>query len=174
MIRNNNKRGFTLVEMLVVIAVLGIIAGIGIGKYTGFLEISKFKTDMVALEQLNYMMNNFYDLQEIYPSQAGKVSGVSMTQQEVMNYFVDTFYGDEGIEVKANYGQLVHYLRDNYPIAQTNFVGVGDCFIYLDDDGHDEYFFFVDEAGFVSISYDKDHAFVSPGGVKASLISRVN
>lgn len=40
-----NKKGFTLVELLIVIAVLGIIAGIGVNQMTGITDTFKVKAD---------------------------------------------------------------------------------------------------------------------------------
>jgi len=40
-----NKKGFTLVELLIVIAVLGIIAGIGINSMSGITDNVKLKAD---------------------------------------------------------------------------------------------------------------------------------
>lgn len=41
-----NKKGFTLVELLIVIAVLGIIAGIGVNTMSGVTETFKKKADI--------------------------------------------------------------------------------------------------------------------------------
>jgi len=44
--RINNKKGFTLVELLIVIAVLGIIAGIGVTSMSGVTKTFKEKADV--------------------------------------------------------------------------------------------------------------------------------
>lgn len=171
----NNKKGFTLIELLIVIAVLGILASIGIMKYTSFLEMSKFKTDALALNELSEMVEHFYDLEGIYPSQSGVISGQNLTQQEVMNHFVNTFYGAEGISVKADYGYLSGYLKSKYTVVQGNYVKVEDFFIYIDEEGHDNYYIYIDEAGNASISDSLANAYVnSTNGVKASQVTISN
>lgn len=50
--RRLNKKGFTLVELLIVIAVLGIIAGIGVNSMSGITDTFKEKADAQTCEQL--------------------------------------------------------------------------------------------------------------------------
>jgi len=47
-----NKKGFTLVELLIVIAVLGIIAGIGVTSMSGVTNTFKKKADAETAEML--------------------------------------------------------------------------------------------------------------------------
>lgn len=47
-----NKKGFTLVELLIVIAVLGIIAGIGVNSMSGITSTFKVNADKQTCEQL--------------------------------------------------------------------------------------------------------------------------
>jgi len=43
--RTKNQKGFTLVELIVVIAILGILAGIAVPRLTGFQERAAVKAD---------------------------------------------------------------------------------------------------------------------------------
>lgn len=47
-----NKKGFTLVELLIVIAVLGIIAGIGVNSMSGITDTFKKKADTETAKML--------------------------------------------------------------------------------------------------------------------------
>jgi len=50
--RLNNKKGFTLVELLIVIALLGILAGIAIPRMTGLTENAKANADTATVQTL--------------------------------------------------------------------------------------------------------------------------
>ena len=49
----NTKKGFTLVELLVVIAILAILATVAVVGYTSFMDKANLSVDQQAVEQLN-------------------------------------------------------------------------------------------------------------------------
>jgi len=59
-----NKKGFTLVELIVVLAVLGIIAAIAVPRFTGIQENSKWKADIATA-------NNIAKAAELYYANVG-------------------------------------------------------------------------------------------------------
>ncbi len=67
--KNNKKRGFTLVELLVVIAILAILATVSVVGYTSFIESANVAVDEDLVAQLNnflaaYKVNNTEDITE--------------------------------------------------------------------------------------------------------------
>ena len=47
-----NKKGFTLVELIVVIAILGVLAGIAVPKVMGYVDNAKTNTDSANVRML--------------------------------------------------------------------------------------------------------------------------
>jgi len=70
--KNNNKKGFTLVELLVVIAILAILATVSIVGYTSFTKKAKISNDISLTTQLNTILeaNEATDGANKYPHEA--------------------------------------------------------------------------------------------------------
>jgi len=52
-------KGFTLVELLIVVAILGIISAIGFPMYTGYIETARDKEAIASLQAISMMQEQY-------------------------------------------------------------------------------------------------------------------
>jgi general secretion pathway protein G len=71
----SDRRGFTIVEILVVIVVVGILAAITIVAYNGIQDRAKYAREQSDMTSLNKLINLYYIDNGSYPSTGGSWSG---------------------------------------------------------------------------------------------------
>lgn len=65
---NNKKRGFTLIEVLTVIAILGIIALLVFGNFIRSLKKARDSRRKQDLNQIRTALDVYYSVHEVYPT----------------------------------------------------------------------------------------------------------
>ena len=55
-----NPSGFTLVELIIVVAIVGMLAGIGIPAYQGYVSEARDKAAQSTLQSIVLMQKNYY------------------------------------------------------------------------------------------------------------------
>ncbi|HOI42492.1 MAG TPA: prepilin-type N-terminal cleavage/methylation domain-containing protein, partial [Elusimicrobiales bacterium] len=74
----NSKKGFTLIELMIVVAIIGILAAIAIPKFADLINKSKEGATKGALSSVRSAINVYYgDNEGWYPS--GAVAAASLT-----------------------------------------------------------------------------------------------
>ena len=97
--------GFSLIELLVVVAILGIISAIGIVSYNGYVGASKKKSAENALMQLSLAQTEYYsDNSSYYGASGGSCIPSKTTSDTVETALVsgaELFSKDLGYNVCA-------------------------------------------------------------------------
>lgn len=60
------NKGFTLIELVIVVAILGIIAAIGIPQYIGYTDASRVKTVQSNLRSIYLQQQDYYQRKNAY------------------------------------------------------------------------------------------------------------
>jgi prepilin-type N-terminal cleavage/methylation domain-containing protein len=74
---NKSKKGFTLLEILIVLVILGVIAGLAIPAYTASVEKSRSQEALQALGAIRDSMVRYYALNNKYDGACFPVGSVS-------------------------------------------------------------------------------------------------
>lgn len=75
-----SKSGFTLVELIVVIAILGILAGIAVPAYSGYIKKANEATDYTQLDAIKTAIVFAYTDKHVSDSEFKDVTEITVTK----------------------------------------------------------------------------------------------
>ena len=126
--------GFTLVELIVVIAILGILAGVAVPAYTGYLTKAKEAADTQVVSAVNTafaaaLAENGLDKDDVsaatYTEGSGTTAGsVAVTMATGVSVDAATVQGDFATYFGGNIGALDYYTSLTYSTTTGTFSGV--------------------------------------------------
>lgn len=103
----NNRRGFTLIELIVVIAIFGIILNIAFPKFSGLIQSSKFKADkatVVALNKATSMLRMTTLIGDLFADE-------KIESEDLLEELVGKGYLSSDVEVQTK-GAKIEWLHD--------------------------------------------------------------
>ncbi len=84
--RRQNRTGFTMVELMAVLIILGLLAGVVVKNFVGQTERAKVTTTKASLRQLASAVNQFYMDTNRYPTEDEGLYALIEAPPDVTNW----------------------------------------------------------------------------------------
>ena len=144
-ITTTKSSGFSLIELLVVVAILGVVAAIGTVSYSGYVSSTERKSAENLMRQVALGQTEFYSENGIYFSNincGATTPTVAHSKEIETRLLVDSKSIIDSNKNKANAGYLICVKDDNtskyivYAIEKDDDKSqAGDCKLSLDGNG---------------------------------------
>lgn len=152
MAKNNKRRGFTLVELIVVLVILAILAALLVPALTGYID--KAKKNQVIAETRMLTQAAQTELSSLYATdefQSTKSSRIFTVASADGTYFQDFYGGARLSNLKEHYSDII-----NLSEVSSLKNGTGNFAIWADKSGKITFTFYRDGKGYTGIYSAED------------------
>ncbi len=104
-----NQKGFTIVELLIVIVVIAILAAISIVAYTGIQDRARTSTGQQLAAQVQTKAQAFYTLKSAYPADFDAFNATDVKEANLEGMTSTQMLSDTVTKTSANSGKAVSY-----------------------------------------------------------------
>lgn len=132
----DRNAGFTLIELMIVVAIIGILASIGLPSYSDYLVRSQVTEGMVIVDAMKGHVKDFHEEHGRFPA-TNEEAGIPLPQQ-LIGHYVEKVILEEGA-FHIHYGNKANQAIRDQVLTLRPMVVVGSPFSpYAWLCGHDE------------------------------------
>jgi len=113
----HRERGFTIIELMIVVAIIGLLAGIGVPTYREYVNKSKRAEGKAALTAAAARLERYYSLNNCYPSSACGSPAATDSASALTVAGIQGFSGENA--AKANYNISVTFVAQTFTLTAT-------------------------------------------------------
>jgi type IV pilus assembly protein PilA len=129
------QKGFTLIELMIVVAIIGILAAVAIPAYSNYTKKAKFSEVVQSTQAIKTGIEACYsdqgNMTACYSGQNGVPSGVSGDVATIVSPALGASPNTKATTATANFGKYVNYVvvypidTDNIEITAAAFIDQG-------------------------------------------------
>jgi type IV pilus assembly protein PilE len=111
------QAGFTIIELMIVVAIIGLLAGIGVPSYREYVNKSKRAEGKAALTAAAARLERYYSLNNCYPSSACGSPAATDSSTALTAAGIQGFSGESS--TKAYYNISLTFAAQTFTITAT-------------------------------------------------------
>lgn len=95
--------GFTLIELMIVVAIIGVLAGIAIPAYSDYLKRARVAEMLAKAAEIKTSLTEYYNSKNVFPTVAQSSIQVATPSSNIANVNAQTTNGTVGVGAQATF-----------------------------------------------------------------------